>query len=383
MSGTLADPPIILHHTPTDNNEPALLFAGETAVAVGPTKTRMWFGDGTTNRLVLSTDPIDNPLFNLPPDLSHLLELSGGRMSGAIEFGPGGFFIDEEGDAALNTLALANDATLPHEAVTLSQLLEGLNNAGASVQAYAPAHPATGKPWFDTTEGQLYIFDGARWIIAVNPPLPDMSTFVTYERINEIFDERPALPIGTVIDFAGDMPPSKWLPCDGRELSRISYAALFAVLGVMWGAGDGSTTFNVPDFRGRAVIGLDSDNGAGLANRVTSAGSGIDSSEPGRAGGSQYMHAHSHTGGAHSHGISQSAHQHLEYATTTWYQTPGTGFPGTGGWSLNFQQVWSGGANASISIDNGGNVATTTTGAGASQNMPPVAVCPKIIYAGV
>jgi len=60
---------------------------------------------------------------------------------------------------------------------------------------------------------------------------------------------------GTVLDYAGATPPAGYLPCDGAVVSRTTYAALFAAIGVLWGAGDGSTTFAVPNLNGKATIG--------------------------------------------------------------------------------------------------------------------------------
>jgi microcystin-dependent protein len=57
-------------------------------------------------------------------------------------------------------------------------------------------------------------------------------------------------PAGVIMLFAGSVPPAGWLSCDGRAMSRTSYARLFAAIGTAYGAGDGSTTFNLPDFRG-------------------------------------------------------------------------------------------------------------------------------------
>lgn len=71
---------------------------------------------------------------------------------------------------------------------------------------------------------------------------------------------------GTVIAFAGSAVPDGYLPCDGAAVSRTTYAALFAALGTAWGVGDGSTTFNVPDLRGRAVLGTGT--GSGLSART-------------------------------------------------------------------------------------------------------------------
>lgn len=61
---------------------------------------------------------------------------------------------------------------------------------------------------------------------------------------------------GIITTFAGSVPPAGWLPCDGSAVSRTDYATLFEVVGTTYGAGDGSTTFNLPDLRGRVVIGV-------------------------------------------------------------------------------------------------------------------------------
>lgn len=65
-------------------------------------------------------------------------------------------------------------------------------------------------------------------------------------------------PIGIVDVFAGSTIPTGWLECTGAAVSRTTYAALFAVIGTTFGAGDGSTTFNTPDLRGRSVVGYKS-----------------------------------------------------------------------------------------------------------------------------
>lgn len=74
-----------------------------------------------------------------------------------------------------------------------------------------------------------------------------------------------ATPVGTIWMFGGSTAPSGWLLCDGSEISRSTYSALFAVIGETYGAGDGSTTFVACDFRGRAAIGAG--QGSGLTNR--------------------------------------------------------------------------------------------------------------------
>lgn len=74
----------------------------------------------------------------------------------------------------------------------------------------------------------------------------------------------PVLPTGSVIPFAGKTAPTGWLMCQGQAVSRTTYAQLFSVIGTTFGSGDGSTTFNLPDLRGRVAVGVDSDANLGL-----------------------------------------------------------------------------------------------------------------------
>ena len=65
----------------------------------------------------------------------------------------------------------------------------------------------------------------------------------------------PAAPPGAMMDYAGATAPNGWLPCNGQAVSRTTHADLFTAIGTTWGAGDDSTTFNVPDFRRRVAVG--------------------------------------------------------------------------------------------------------------------------------
>jgi microcystin-dependent protein len=82
-----------------------------------------------------------------------------------------------------------------------------------------------------------------------------------YICIPETTSSSSSLPVGTIISFAGNSIPTGWLVCDGSEKSRSTYSTLFNSLGVSWGQGDGATTFNLPDLRGRFLRGVD--GGAG------------------------------------------------------------------------------------------------------------------------
>lgn len=72
--------------------------------------------------------------------------------------------------------------------------------------------------------------------------------------------------VGVVKMYAGSTAPAGYLMCDGTAVDRTTYAALFAAIGTAYGTGDGSTTFNLPDLRGRSPMGAG--QGSGLTNRV-------------------------------------------------------------------------------------------------------------------
>lgn len=76
-------------------------------------------------------------------------------------------------------------------------------------------------------------------------------------------------PPGVISAFAGTSTPSGWFLCYGQAVSRSTYANLFSAIGTTYGTGDGSTTFNLPDLRGRVVAGVDNMGGV-AAERLTS-----------------------------------------------------------------------------------------------------------------
>ena len=80
----------------------------------------------------------------------------------------------------------------------------------------------------------------------------------------EVYDieayENP-IPTGSIFPFAGIVAPEGFLLCNGQEVSRFTYSKLYGVLGDIYGAGDGSTTFNLPDFRDRFAQGANDNIG--------------------------------------------------------------------------------------------------------------------------
>lgn len=84
---------------------------------------------------------------------------------------------------------------------------------------------------------------------------------------------------GTVWPFATATAPSGYLACDGSAVSRTTYSRLFAVIGTTWGTGDGSTTFNVPDFRGAFMRGTGSHGSETMADGAAFAGPAVGAFE--------------------------------------------------------------------------------------------------------
>lgn len=116
---------------------------------------------------------------------------------------------------------------------------------------------------------------------------------------------------GMIVPYAGSSAPTGWLLCYGQAISRSTYASLFSALGTTYGAGDGASTFNLPDLRGRVVAGQD-DMGGASANRLTNPTSdttgGIDGDVLGGTGGTE---SHTLTGDqsglvGHTHGVNAS-----------------------------------------------------------------------------
>lgn len=77
---------------------------------------------------------------------------------------------------------------------------------------------------------------------------------------------------GIIAMYGGAVAPTGWLLCDGSTVNRVTYAALFSAVGTAFGAGDGSTTFKLPDLRGRSPLGVGT--GSGLTARTMGASGG-------------------------------------------------------------------------------------------------------------
>lgn len=80
-------------------------------------------------------------------------------------------------------------------------------------------------------------------------------------QINSIVSGTGNVPVGATLEYAGSVLPTGFLFCDGAAVSRTTYANLFAALGISHGQGDGVNTFNLPDYRGVFLRGVDGGSG--------------------------------------------------------------------------------------------------------------------------
>lgn len=148
------------------------------------------------------------------------------------------------------------------------------------------------------------------------------------------------MPSGAMLQWPTASAPTGFLLCSGAAVSRTIYAALFAVIGTTFGAGDGTTTFNVPNFNNRMPI------GAGDLYAV------------GATGGSKDAIVVSHT---HTATVTDPTHSH-----TLPYNTTGSGGGGGGPDVLGGSGMYTNAASTGISVSN-----STTGSSGTGANLPP------------
>jgi microcystin-dependent protein len=165
------------------------------------------------------------------------------------------------------------------------------------------------------------------------------------------------MPTSTILPYAGSAAPTGYFLCDGSAKSRTTYAGLFAIIGTTYGVGDGSTTFNIPDLRGRVIAGQD-DMGGSSANRLTDQSGGLNGDTLGATGGSE----------THTLSISEiPSHRHPPHENITGI---------TGGFVYN--------TNAGSGAGNGGGFEYETDtglagGGGSHNNVQPTIILNYII----
>jgi microcystin-dependent protein len=160
--------------------------------------------------------------------------------------------------------------------------------------------------------------------------------------------ESSASPIGTLVAYAGASAPLGWHLADGSAVSRTTYATAFAVMGTTYGAGDGSTTFNLPNLGGSVVLGTNGTYTRGLtggAATVALSTAQIPAHDHGAAG------AHTHTAGEGSASATVAS--------------------GTGATVAN---------STGVTTSSAGSHTHTSIGSGtAHENLPPYTAIPYIV----
>ena len=174
------------------------------------------------------------------------------------------------------------------------------------------------------------------------------------------------LPIGAVVAYAGAAVPPGYLECNGQAVSRTTYADLFTAIGTTYGAGDASTTFNVPDMRDEFIRGKSDTRPLGNKQAASFASHTHATSDPGHGHTlSDPGHAHGASQAAHAHGVTDPGHVH-QYGLLN--NAGGSGVWGTIGAGAQYNTTQNG---TGISIQNsqpGVTVNSAATGASAANN---------------
>lgn len=138
------------------------------------------------------------------------------------------------------------------------------------------------------------------------------------------FNSGGLAPVGSIMQFAGSSAPTGWLLCDGAAVGRVTYAALFGVVSTTYGVGDNSTTFNLPNLKGKVVVGLDSTQTEFDALAETGGAKTHTHNASSTTGSSG---SHQHTTTDHSHNTADHSHNtadHSHYADHSHSVNPGS-----------------------------------------------------------
>lgn len=175
----------------------------------------------------------------------------------------------------------------------------------------APSNPKEGQLYYNSIDKLTYQYNGTSWI-----PL-----LVTNSDV----------PVGVLYPFGGSVAPTDYLLCDGSAVSRTEYSELFNVIGTSYGEGDGETTFNLPNLKGKVPVGLDSNDTDfdTLGNEYGEKTHQLTIDEIA-------SHTHTFTGTEHTHTFTGTEHSHT-YAKPN--SSTGQAGGNTGSTTLTIDQI--------------------------------------------
>ena len=300
--------------------------------------------------------------------------------------------------------------------VTSNQVFDSLANMNGKIVAFVPHVTSGAGPVTLNVDGlgakALRSAPGvelaAGTLISGTPYVATYFNSTTEWILHSFYGSNPYnVPLGAGMPyFVSTAPNSSFAFPRGQPVSRTTYAALFALMGTTYGAGDGSLTFNLPDLSGRLLACREGMEGAPAPGRITSAGSGIDGTTLGATGGGEnvtlvtgQMPSHTHinvlTDPGHGHSLNDPTHAHVLNDPThahgispTAQQGSGTTFQsgGTPGASqAGAPQTQAAGTGVSMNAAATGITMNANTtglgiinaaagGGGAHTNMPPTMV---------
>ena len=311
------------------NGVGAITLSGTTHTL---TTTDGSLSDGQFKVLVLGGSPSGTNTITISPNDQDKLYLvkNGSGQTATFTQGSGGnvsilngdlawIFADGAGSGAAVTLMTANTDQITNGAVTSAKITDGtIATADIADSAITSAKIADGTiatadiaddavtnaKMADDSVGAAELVDNSVGAAAINISGNGTSgQYVTSDGDGSFSYTTPtaAFLSGMIMPYAGSSAPSGWLLLYGQAISRSTYSSLFSAIGTTYGSGDGSSTFNVPDLRGRTIAGQD-DMGGSSANRLTDQTGGLNGDTLGDTGGSETHTLTEAQLAAHTHG---------------------------------------------------------------------------------
>lgn len=296
----------------TANSNPIILDSrGEANIWLGSATYKFKLCD-STNTEIWTVDNISAPTTALSPVLSGNVVIDTNSSGTALT-------INQSGTGPLIKSVNPTTPTTVYFTVTNTGRV-GINTAtpgseidvaGGAIQISSSGGTARTVMSADATDSIFAVSDNRNFTIKTNAAtrltvnsssatstvpvvLPSDPTTALQAATKQYVDTLTGAPAGVIMAFAGAAAPTGFLSCDGSAVSRTTYATLFAAIGTTWGAGNGTTTFNVPDLRGTFL--------RGSGTNATGSSSGAVGQAVGTYAADTYLN--------HSHGVTDPTHTH-------------------------------------------------------------------------